>query len=78
MFCWFLQHEDILAHIEENHEMFLSAMYHVYRASDLTFAGESQLEYARLFSTRILEMETTNTEKLLAADQVCIKIILKR
>ncbi|XP_040369540.1 S-linalool synthase [Rosa chinensis] len=68
-FCWFLQDEDILVHIEEHHETFLSAMYNVFRASDLTFAGESQLEDARLFSTRILEKETTNSEKLLV-DQI--------
>ncbi|CAL2249691.1 unnamed protein product, partial [Prunus armeniaca] len=54
----FLGDEDIVAYIEEHHELFLSAMYNVYRATDVTFTGENQLEDARAFSRRILERET--------------------
>ncbi|KAK9924707.1 hypothetical protein M0R45_033061 [Rubus argutus] len=68
-FCWFLQDEDMVVHIQEHHEMFLSAMYNIYRASDLTFPGESQLKDARVFSTRILERETIKNSKNLQ-DQI--------
>ncbi|XP_016649568.1 PREDICTED: S-linalool synthase-like [Prunus mume] len=57
-FCSFLKGEDIVAYIEEHHELFLSAMYNVYRATDVTFIGENQLKDARAFSRRILEKET--------------------
>ncbi|CAL8140048.1 unnamed protein product [Prunus armeniaca] len=57
-FCRFLGDEDIMAYIEEHHERFLSAMYNVYRATDVTFTGENQLKDARAFSRRILEKET--------------------
>ncbi|BBH00095.1 terpene synthase 04 [Prunus dulcis] len=57
-FCRFLEDEDIVTYIEEYHELSLSAMYNVYRATDVTFTGENQLEDARAFSRRILEKET--------------------
>ncbi|CAK9152489.1 unnamed protein product [Ilex paraguariensis] len=58
-FCWFLLHEDILNHIEENHEHFTSAMYNVYRATDLMFKGEYELEEARSLSGKVLEKAIT-------------------
>ncbi|XP_059660704.1 (E,E)-geranyllinalool synthase-like [Cornus florida] len=54
-FCWFLLHEDFVAHLEENFEVFTSAMYNVYRATDLMFSGEYELEEARSFSRKLLE-----------------------
>ncbi|KAF5944466.1 hypothetical protein HYC85_018543 [Camellia sinensis] len=54
-FCWFIHHEDILAHIENNSGCFMSAMFNVYRATDLTFSGEYELEEARSFSRKLLE-----------------------
>ncbi|XP_059635113.1 (E,E)-geranyllinalool synthase-like [Cornus florida] len=54
-FCWFLLHEDFVAHIEENFQVFTSAMYNVYRATDLMFSGEYELEEARSFSRKLLE-----------------------
>ncbi|KAL6287530.1 hypothetical protein ACE6H2_011920 [Prunus campanulata] len=54
----FLEDQDIVAYIEEHHELFLSAMYNVYRATDVTFIRENQLKDARAFSRRILEKET--------------------
>ncbi|GMP72619.1 hypothetical protein CsSME_00030574 [Camellia sinensis var. sinensis] len=54
-FCWFIHHEDILAHIENNSGYFMSAMFNVYRATDLTFSGEYELEEARSFSRKLLE-----------------------
>ncbi|PSS24664.1 (E,E)-geranyllinalool synthase [Actinidia chinensis var. chinensis] len=58
-FCWFLCHEDIVVHIERNFECFTSAMYNVYRAADLIFPGEYELEEARLFSRKLLEKSMT-------------------
>ncbi|KAI8001080.1 (E,E)-geranyllinalool synthase [Camellia lanceoleosa] len=54
-FCWFVHHEDILAHIENNSGHFMSAMFNVYRATDLTFSGEYELGEARSFSRKLLE-----------------------
>ncbi|XP_059660819.1 (E,E)-geranyllinalool synthase-like [Cornus florida] len=54
-FCWFLLHADVVAHIEENFEVFTSAMYNVYRATDLMFSGEYEHEEARSFSRKLLE-----------------------
>ncbi|TQD81442.1 hypothetical protein C1H46_033027 [Malus baccata] len=62
-FCWFLHDEDIMVYIEEHHEIFLSAMYNVYRATDVTFRGESDLEDVKEFSKRILEKETLKDSK---------------
>nr|ACO40485.1 terpene synthase [Actinidia deliciosa] len=54
-FCWFLYQEDIRVHIEKNYECFTSALYNVYRATDLMFSGEYELEEARVFSRKLLE-----------------------
>ncbi|CAK8530503.1 unnamed protein product [Lathyrus sativus] len=54
-FCWFLNYEEIKAEIERDCEHFSSAMLHVFRASNLTFCGEYELEEARTFSRKILE-----------------------
>ncbi|KAK6932513.1 Terpene synthase, N-terminal domain [Dillenia turbinata] len=54
-FCRLLQGEDIVMHIEKNCRDFLSAMYNVYKATDLIFPGEDELEKARSFSRKILE-----------------------
>ena len=54
-FCWFLHHEDIRDQIQINHEYFSSAMLNVYRATDLTFPGEYDLQDARSFSKKLLE-----------------------
>nr|QWQ79581.1 TPS23 [Juglans sigillata] len=55
IFCWFLNHEDIRVQIENNHEYFSSALLNVYRATDLMFSGEDDLQEARSFSKQILE-----------------------
>ncbi|KAE7995617.1 hypothetical protein FH972_000393 [Carpinus fangiana] len=54
-FCWFLQHEDIRDQIENNQEYFSCAMINVYRATDLMFSGEYDLQEARSFSKKLLE-----------------------
>ncbi|GMY37277.1 S-linalool synthase-like [Fagus crenata] len=58
-FCWFLHHEDIRDQIQINHEYFSSAMLNVYRATDLTFSGEYDLQDARSFSKKLLEKTTS-------------------
>ncbi|CAL5183398.1 unnamed protein product [Lathyrus oleraceus] len=54
-FCWFLNHEEIKAEIERDCEHSSSAMLHIFRASNLVFCGEYELEEARIFSRKILE-----------------------
>ncbi|XP_059595850.1 (E,E)-geranyllinalool synthase-like isoform X1 [Vitis vinifera] len=54
-FCWFLNHQDILTHMEEDCEYFSSVMYNVYRATDLTFSGEYELQEARSFARKLLD-----------------------
>ncbi|XP_019162041.1 PREDICTED: (E,E)-geranyllinalool synthase isoform X2 [Ipomoea nil] len=53
--CWFLKHEDIVGHLEENHEYFTCVLYNIYRATDLMFHGEDELEEARSFSRNLLQ-----------------------
>ncbi|CAI9756495.1 unnamed protein product [Fraxinus pennsylvanica] len=54
-FCWFLNHAEILNHMEENCEKFITVMYSVYAATNLLFPGECELEEARAFARRMLE-----------------------
>eukprot|EP00268_Persea_americana_P018884 TRINITY_DN19690_c1_g1_i7.p2 TRINITY_DN19690_c1_g1~~TRINITY_DN19690_c1_g1_i7.p2 ORF type:complete len:230 (-),score=36.78 TRINITY_DN19690_c1_g1_i7:1175-1864(-) len=58
-FCWFLQHEDITSYIEENYNCLLSTLLNVYRATEVTFLGENELEEARSFSRTLLERGIT-------------------
>jgi geranyllinalool synthase len=59
-FCWFLHHEHIRDQIENNHEYFSTAMLNVYRATDLMFSGEYDLQEARSFSKKLLEKTTSS------------------
>ncbi|KAK6268819.1 hypothetical protein QUC31_012979 [Theobroma cacao] len=54
-FCWFLNNQEVLDHIGKNNEYFSSVMLNVYRATDLMFPGEYELEEARSFSRKVLE-----------------------
>ncbi|XP_027160774.1 (E,E)-geranyllinalool synthase-like isoform X2 [Coffea eugenioides] len=54
-FCWFLQHADTLEYIEQNCEQLTSVLYNVYRATDVMFRREYELEEARAFSRKLLE-----------------------
>lgn len=58
-FCWFLQHADITSFIEENYNSLLSTLLNVYRATEVTFLGENELEEARSFSRTLLERGIT-------------------
>ncbi|XP_061977401.1 (E,E)-geranyllinalool synthase [Populus nigra] len=59
MFCWFLLEEEVQDQIESSHEYFSSAILNVYRATDLMFPGDHELEEARSFSRKLLEKTTS-------------------
>lgn len=42
--------------MEENYQDFLGAMYAVYRATHLMFPGEPELQNAKTFAKKILQM----------------------
>ncbi|KAB2029538.1 hypothetical protein ES319_D05G171000v1 [Gossypium barbadense] len=54
-FCWFLNNQEVRAQIEENQGYFTISMLNVYRATDLMFPGENEVEEARSFSRKVLE-----------------------
>ncbi|CAE5962779.1 unnamed protein product [Arabidopsis arenosa] len=54
-FCWFLNDEEIRDHLETNIECLFFVMLSVYRATDLIFPGECELEEAREFSRKLLD-----------------------
>lgn len=58
-FCWFLQDIGMLDYMEKNCERLTSVLYTVYRATDLAFTGEYELEEARSFSEKLLEKATS-------------------
>lgn len=45
--------------MEENSEQFISAMFSIYRATDLLFPGEAELEEARAFAFKMLHNSKT-------------------
>ncbi|XP_021294504.1 (E,E)-geranyllinalool synthase [Herrania umbratica] len=62
-FCWFLNNQEVLDHIGKNYEYFSSVMLNVYRATDLMFPGEYELEEARSFSRKVLEKVASKGNK---------------
>ncbi|EOA34402.1 hypothetical protein CARUB_v10021930mg [Capsella rubella] len=54
-FCWFLNDEEIRDHLERNIECLFVVILSVYRATDLMFPKECELEEAREFSRKLLE-----------------------
>ncbi|XP_062162550.1 (E,E)-geranyllinalool synthase-like [Alnus glutinosa] len=71
-FCWFLHHEDIRDQIENNHEYFSTAMLNVYRATDLMFSGEYDLQEARSFSKKLLEKTTSSNLRRLIEHELSL------
>ncbi|MCD7466152.1 hypothetical protein HAX54_002580 [Datura stramonium] len=53
-FCWFVHQPQIKDYIAKNKKHFTYVMYNVYRATDLMFNGESEMEEARSFSRDFL------------------------
>ncbi|GER36489.1 terpene synthase [Striga asiatica] len=58
-FCWFLHEPEIMAYIQQNSERFTCVMYNVYRATDLQFPREAEMEEARKFSRKLLDNIST-------------------
>ncbi|XP_021904857.1 S-linalool synthase-like, partial [Carica papaya] len=54
MFCWFLNDEKFRNYIEENCQSCSAITLNVYRATDLMFGGEYEVEDARSFSKKLL------------------------
>ncbi|CAN6830071.1 unnamed protein product [Brassica oleracea] len=54
-FCWFLNDEEIQDHLKTNIDHLFLVMLSVYRATDLIFQGESELEKAKEFSRKLLK-----------------------
>ncbi|KAK7327930.1 hypothetical protein VNO77_22023 [Canavalia gladiata] len=54
-FCWFLHDDEIRGQVEKEYEHFSSALFHIFRASNLMFYGEYELEEAKTFSRKLLE-----------------------
>lgn len=55
----FLNNQEVRAHIDENYEFFSSTMRNVYRATDVMFPEEYEVEEARSFSRKMLEKITS-------------------
>lgn len=58
-FCWFLHEPETVSYMEENCQHFITAMYSVYRATDLSFPGETEMDEAREFATKFLQNPNT-------------------
>ena len=53
--CWFLYDEKVKDLIENNFEYFSWAMLNVYRATDIMFSTEFELQEARKFSSKLIQ-----------------------
>ncbi|KAI3742936.1 hypothetical protein L1987_60635 [Smallanthus sonchifolius] len=58
-FSWFLHDNGILQHLENNFGHFTSLLYTVYKATDLMFIGEKEVDEARSFSRKMLQKIST-------------------
>jgi geranyllinalool synthase len=54
-FCWFQCQVDTLDYMEQNSEHLTSVLYAIYRATDLRFMGEHEMDEAQSFSMKLLE-----------------------
>ncbi|KAF8114186.1 hypothetical protein N665_0040s0041 [Sinapis alba] len=63
-FCWFLNDEEIQDHLKTNIEHLFLVILSIYRATDLIFPGESELEKAKEFSQKLLEINEFIDEKV--------------
>nr|AMT81306.1 linalool synthase [Lilium sp. BT-2016] len=52
--CWFLHNDEILAHMEGRYVHYLGSIYELYKASDLMFPEEDDLNKAKAFSAKLL------------------------
>ncbi|GMN50864.1 hypothetical protein TIFTF001_020016 [Ficus carica] len=58
--CWFLNNEEVRDLIEDNYEYFSDVMLNVYRATDLMFPKEFELQEARTFSRKLLTAKSNS------------------
>ncbi|CAA0306496.1 unnamed protein product [Arabidopsis thaliana] len=64
-FCWFLNDQETRNHLERNIDCFLLVILSVYRATDLMFPGEHDLEEAREYTRNLLEKSRSINEKMI-------------
>ncbi|XP_013632812.1 PREDICTED: (E,E)-geranyllinalool synthase-like [Brassica oleracea var. oleracea] len=69
-FCWFLNDEEIQDHLKTNIEHLFLVMLSVYRATDLIFPGESELEKAKEFSRKLLEKNEFIDEIMVSSSHI--------
>nr|QYM90042.1 terpene synthase [Phalaenopsis bellina] len=55
-FCWFVDDEEILSHMKNNHIYFLGPMLSIYKASHIAFPDDHELDKAGEFAQQILHM----------------------
>ncbi|XP_020576699.1 S-linalool synthase-like [Phalaenopsis equestris] len=55
-FCWFIDDEEILSHMKDNHAFFLGPMLSIYKASNIAFPDDHKLDKAGEFARQILQM----------------------
>ncbi|CAH2047854.1 unnamed protein product [Thlaspi arvense] len=64
-FCWFLNDQETRNHLERNIDSFFLVILSVYRATDLMFPGEHELEEARLYTRSLLEQSRSIDERMI-------------
>lgn len=70
-FDWFLWRQDMKDYMEQNYENLTSVLYAVYRATDVRFMCEQELDEARSFSRKLLE-KSIMSSKITADDEFVI------
>ncbi|EOA33506.1 hypothetical protein CARUB_v10019776mg [Capsella rubella] len=64
-FCWFLKDQETRYHLERNIDSLLPVILSVYRATDLMFPGEHELEEAREYTRSLLEKSRSIDDKMI-------------
>ncbi|KAJ4878502.1 hypothetical protein Rs2_43520 [Raphanus sativus] len=64
-FCWFLNDQQTRDHLERNTDSFFLVILSVYRATDLMFPGEQELEEAREYTRNLLEQSRSIDERMI-------------
>ncbi|XP_019085664.1 PREDICTED: (E,E)-geranyllinalool synthase-like, partial [Camelina sativa] len=64
-FCWFMKDQEIRCNLERNIDSFLPIILSVYRATDLMFPGEYELEEAREYTWSLLEKRRSIDERMI-------------
>ncbi|KAL0919760.1 hypothetical protein M5K25_011878 [Dendrobium thyrsiflorum] len=59
-FCWFIDDEKMLSHMKDNYAFFLGPMLSIYKASNIAFLEDQELDKAGVFSWHILQTGITS------------------